>query len=125
VRRKNCYGDSHIKLQQARRFRQEMTLSEQLLWSGLRGNRLMNLHFRRQHVIRGYIVDFYCHSAKVIVEIDGKIHDSRCEIDQFRETVLRSDGFSVLRFAAREVENNPDAVIGKIKSKCQELGLIS
>ncbi len=122
MRRKNCFGDSHIKRNLARRFRQEMTRSEQILWSRLRGNRLMNLHFRRQHLIRGFIVDFYCHAAKLVVEIDGKIHNSRNEIDQYRDMVMRTEDLEVLRLTAQEVEENPDAAIEKISNKCREIG---
>ena len=50
-----------------------MTPEEKILWGCLRGNKLNGLHFRRQQVIAGYIVDFYCHSVRLVIEIDGKI----------------------------------------------------
>jgi very-short-patch-repair endonuclease len=120
MKRRRCYGDSHIKFRQARRFRQEMTNSEQILWSRLRGNRLMDLHFRRQHVIRGYIVDFYCHEAKLVVEVDGDVHDMRKESDQMRDAVLSACGLAVLHLSTTIVENNLEEAISTIVGKCRE-----
>jgi very-short-patch-repair endonuclease len=63
-----------VKLDRAKEFRRNMTPEEKILWECLRGNKLNGLHFRRQQVIEGYIVDFYCHTARLDVEVDGKIH---------------------------------------------------
>jgi very-short-patch-repair endonuclease len=120
MKRRKCYGDSHIKFRQAGRFRQEMTISEQILWSKLRGNRLMDLHFRRQHVIRGYIVDFYCHEAKWAVEVDGSVHEFQKESDQIRDSVLFANGLFVLYLSTTIVENNLEEAIRTIERKCRE-----
>jgi very-short-patch-repair endonuclease len=77
------------KLEKAKELRRDMTEAEKVLWEKLRGNQLNGLHFRRQQVIAGYITDFYCHSARLIVEVDGSIHDGQIEEDQYRESVLR------------------------------------
>ena len=62
------------KLQRAKELRRDMTPAEKILWQELRGNKL-GVHFRRQQVIAGFIVDFYCHKAGLVVEVDGDIHD--------------------------------------------------
>jgi very-short-patch-repair endonuclease len=120
MKRRTAYGNSHIKFRQARLFRREMTPSEALLWSRLRGNKLMDLHFRRQLVIRGFIVDFYCHKAKIIIEIDGSVHQSEVDADRMRDSILTSLGILVFRVSSPEVENNINGVIMKIQEKCLE-----
>lgn len=62
------------KAQRARELRREMTPAERLLWARLRANRLQGFHFRRQQIIEPYIVDFYCHQAGLIIEVDGDVH---------------------------------------------------
>ncbi len=65
---------SPSKVERTKEFRRQMTPEEKILWQRLRANRLNGLHFRRQQIIDGFIVDFYCHSAGVVVEVDGEIH---------------------------------------------------
>ncbi len=62
------------KLQRARELRRDMTSAEKVLWNELRGNKL-GVHFRRQQIIAGFIVDFYCHRAGLVIELDGDIHN--------------------------------------------------
>ena len=118
--RENVSGKFHIKFRQARRFRRQMTDSEKLLWSRLRGNRLLGLHFRRQHVIRGFIVDFYCHAAKLVVEIDGRIHEERADADPDRDILLISTGLTVLHLPASMVERRLEEAVQAIEAKCRE-----
>ena len=59
----------------ARAMRANMTPTETVLWGCLRGNRLAGLKFRRQQIIDGFIADFYCHAAALVVEVDGPIHN--------------------------------------------------
>ncbi|MFC1617618.1 endonuclease domain-containing protein, partial [Candidatus Margulisiibacteriota bacterium] len=73
-----------IKKEFARALRKDQTKSEDIVWEALRDRRFMSLKFRRQHVIKGYVVDFYCRSYKLVIEIDGKIHDSQKDYDEFR-----------------------------------------
>ena len=61
------------KFQKAKELRRDMTSAEKVLWNELRGNRL-GVHFRRQQIIAGFIVDFYCHRAGLVVELDGSVH---------------------------------------------------
>ncbi|MBE0683004.1 MAG: DUF559 domain-containing protein [Anaerolineales bacterium] len=97
------------KLQRAKELRRDMTPAEKILWQELRGNKL-GVHFRRQQVIAGFIVDFYCHKATLVVEVDGDIHDLQQDEDARREKVLREMG---LRTCAEPVEAL-SAVVGKI-----------
>jgi very-short-patch-repair endonuclease len=79
------------KLQRAKELRREMTPAEKLLWQELRANKL-GIHFRRQQVIAGFIVDFYCQKSALVVEVDGDIHDLQQEEDERRERVLSGLG---------------------------------
>src|SRR3972149_3006786 len=68
------------KLQRAKELRRDMTPAEKILWQELRANKL-GVHFRRQQVVAGFIVDFYCHKAGLVIEVDGDIHDLQQEED--------------------------------------------
>jgi len=102
------------KQERARELRREMTPAEKLLWEELRANRL-GVHFRRQQVIAGFIVDFYCHKAELIVEVDGDIHDLQQEEDTRREKALRELGLKIVRFRNDEVVKDLSAVVEKIR----------
>ena len=106
------------KFRQAKKFRKEMTPSESLLWSRLRGNQLMGMHFRRQHVIRGFIVDFYCHRARLVIEIDGDIHQSKIIEDAIRDKILESMGLVMVHLSADKVEKNLTVTLGDIQTAC-------
>jgi very-short-patch-repair endonuclease len=103
---------------EARRMRREMTASERLLWTQLRGNRIAGCHFRRQHVIRGFITNFYCRRERVIIEVDGKIHDAYRERDRIRDEILHSEGFFVLRYSNERVEKDLEGVVKEIEEVC-------
>jgi very-short-patch-repair endonuclease len=90
-----------------------MTPAEKILWQELRGNKL-GIHFRRQQVIAGYIVDFYCHKADLVIEVDGRIHEKQKSEDAERDKVLTEMGLRVIRFRNDEVENNLVGVVGRI-----------
>ena len=91
-----------------------MTHAEKILWMELRANKL-GVHCRRQQIISGFIVDFYCHKAALVVEVDGDIHDLHQEEDARRERVLREMGLRVVRFRNDEVLKDLSNVVGKIK----------
>jgi very-short-patch-repair endonuclease len=86
--------------QRIRELRRDMTSAEKILWQELRTNKL-GVHFRRQQVIAGFIVDFYCHKADLVVEVDGDIHDLQQEEDALRENALKELGLRVIRFEMR------------------------
>jgi very-short-patch-repair endonuclease len=100
----------------ARRLRKNSTLSERILWKELRGNGLDGMHFRRQHPIGPFIVDFCCVPVQLVVEIDGYIHTTafRAERDAVREDWLKRQGFTVCRFTDAEVRNHIERVLETI-----------
>lgn len=98
----------------AKRLRRTMTPAERTLWSFLRRNRLAGFHFRRQQVIRGFIVDFYCHRSSLVVELDGSAHDEAKDYDDARDRVLVGLGLSVQRFPNDMVEKDPYVVLDHI-----------
>jgi very-short-patch-repair endonuclease len=97
----------------AKQLRRGMTRAETLLWRYLKAHHVDDLSFRRQVPIRNYIADFVCHSARLIVELDGETHDfeSRQQEDRRREIWFESQGYAVLRFTNEEVVKNLDGVV--------------
>jgi len=106
---------SEEKVQFAKQARREPTPTEEKLWNHLRAGRFESMHFRRQQVIAGFIVDFYCHASKLIIEVDGAIHEYQTEYDAERTTILNAYGLHVLRVAASEVEGDIKGVLSKIR----------
>jgi len=104
------------KLQRAKELRRDMTPAEKLLWNEVRANKL-GVHFRRQQVIQGFIVDFYCHKSALVVEVDGDIHDLQHEEDLRREKILSEMGLRIIRFKNDEVLMNLSAVVEKIRKQ--------
>jgi very-short-patch-repair endonuclease len=102
------------KQERARELRRDMTPAEKILWQELRANKL-GVHFRRQQIIAGFIVDFYCHKAALVIEVDGDIHDLQQDEDAKREKVLNEMGLRIIRFRNEEVLRNLAPVIEKIK----------
>jgi very-short-patch-repair endonuclease len=104
------------KLQRAKELRHDMTPAEKILWQELRGNKL-GVHFRRQQVIAGFIVDFYCHKADLVIEVDGSIHegDEQKENDAERDKVLSEMGLRVFRFKNEDVIKNLPKVLRMIR----------
>ena len=109
------------KLNKAKQLRREMTLEERMLWERLRRNALGGLHFRRQQIISGFIVDFYCHAANLIVEIDGGIHSETKSYDGARDHVLRERGLTVLRIDAQAVVEHLDRALDQIATTARRL----
>ena len=97
-------------VQRARKLRREATVPERLLWAVLRGRRLGGLRFRRQHPIGPYVVDFYCHQARLVVEVDGMSHEDKQEQDAQREMYLREQGLHVFRVTNSDVNEDLEAV---------------
>ena len=95
----------------AREFRRDPTEAEGLLWQKLRGRQLAGLKFRRQHPVKGYVADFYCAAAKLIVEVDGPAHQEQEERDRDRTWVLESFGYRVIRFSNDAVHSDLTEVL--------------
>ncbi len=96
--------------------RRDMTLAERILWNRLSDRKIFNVKFRRQHPVNIFIVDFYCHELKLVIEIDGEVHNDyeSKEYDLGRTAVLNKFGIKVIRFSNEEVIYNIDTVITKI-----------
>lgn len=105
-------------LELIREFRKNPTDAEKLMWECLRARRLNSFKFRRQHPIGRYVVDFYCHDAKLVVEIDGDIHDvpDQMEYDQIREAELNALDLTLLRFRNERILNETQKVLEEIAS---------
>jgi very-short-patch-repair endonuclease len=104
------------KLERSRELRREMTPAEKCLWQEVRAKKL-GVRFRRQQIIAGFIVDFYCHKAALVVEVDGDIHDLQQEEDARREKVLSEMGLRIVRFRNDAVLTNLATVLGKIREQ--------
>jgi len=98
----------------ARRLRSDSTDPERLLWRRLRGVQVSGAHFRRQHAMGNFIVDFFCARARLVVEVDGETHAMAEDHDRARSRWLEGRGYSVLRFTNREVIHQLDAVVERI-----------
>ena len=92
-------------LDNARLLRRTQTDAEQKLWYHLRAHRFMGRKFKRQKPIGRYVVDFICIEEKLIIELDGGQHAENTEYDQERDSWLRSEGYTVLRFWNNELMN--------------------
>ncbi len=106
------YGATPFIFQRATELRNTMTAAEASLWKSLHINE-WKLKFRRQHPIANYIVDFYCHSLKLVIEIDGDIHDHEDvkKNDAEREKYLKGLGLSMLRFRNDEIFKKRNATL--------------
>ena len=107
------YGASRQGFENAHELRASMTDAEKALWERLRKNQL-GVRFKPQHPVGCYIADFYAHAAKLVIEIDGNIHDEQKEYDADRTSVMEEFGLKIIRFSNDEVLNNIDDVIQRI-----------
>jgi formimidoylglutamate deiminase len=109
-------------LTNARSLRKEMTEAEKFLWTQLKDRKLDNLKFRRQQLIEGFILDFYCDAAKLGIELDGEIHSIKevIEYDEQRTQFLKEFGIEIIRFSNDEVIKNTNQVLDKIKQAVNE-----
>jgi len=100
-------------LEQVRELRKNQTSAEKVFWEIVRTKRFLGLKFRRQHQIGNYIVDFYCHDRKLVIELDGEIHNQpeQQQRDRQRTEYLNSLGLTVLRFTNQEIFQNLETVL--------------
>ncbi len=113
------------KLDQAKYLRKNMTDAEKLLWQKLR-NKQLGIKFRRQQIIEGYVVDFYCEFAKLVVEVDGEIHENaeQKEKDEHRRKVFEDRGLREIRFENYQVENDIDCVVDEIRNRLGKYNVV-
>ena len=129
MRRRRCLVDRVFpeqgacrgKLAMARSMRRESTEGEAVLWAALRCRKLGGWKFRRQHVLEGYIVDFYCAELELAVEVDGPIHDDRSAQDRERDTALAGLGVDTLRVLDVDVRTRLGVVLVAVSVRCESL----
>jgi cyclase len=117
MERKMHGGATKNLYQMARELRNNSTHAEDILWGYLK-TKPSGIKFRRQHPYSIYILDFYCHSLKLVIEVDGSIHNEPSVKfnDKERQQLLENDGLIVLRFTNNQVEKNLEEVIKEIES---------
>jgi phosphoribosylformylglycinamidine synthase subunit PurQ / glutaminase len=122
--RRNRRDITEERVATARLLRRQMTPSEEVLWRALRDRRLAELKFRRQHVIGPYVVDFCSARARLIVELDGPIHDSieHAIYDGARTEYLSALGYRVIRFRNDDLINDLPQVLDRILDESQWYG---
>ena len=108
--------------QYGRELRQSSTKAEKILWEYLKNKNLDGLKFRRQHPVDKFIADFYCHEKKLVVELDGAVHDDKmnAQYDEARTYELKGSGIKVIRFRNTEVENNISFVLNEIRKATEK-----
>jgi very-short-patch-repair endonuclease len=111
------YGAKPETFTAAKILRDNMTSCEKILWERLRHKQICGLRFRRQHPINFFIVDFYYHEVRLVIEIDGEIHNHQKEYDDGRSAEMEKYFIKVIRFTNSEVENNIEAVIRKTENE--------
>ena len=111
------------QVKRARKLRRQMSLPEVLLWAALR-QRPDGLKFRRQFPSDRMTIDFACLSHRLVIEVDGEWHGhgDQTQRDIARDAIMKREGFTVMRIAAREVLKNLDGVISGIVARCAEVG---
>lgn len=116
------YGASSLIFQRAEELRNSMTSAERIIWKHIHINE-WKLKFRRQHPIANYVVDFYCHQLRLVIEVDGDIHDLEDvkQNDIEREETLRSLGLHVIRFKNEEVYKKANDVLRVIDETVKNL----
>jgi very-short-patch-repair endonuclease len=102
------------KVMFAREQRREPSKAEKMLWQELR-NAKLGAKFRRQHPFGRFVLDFYCDEARLVVEVDGPLHDAQADYDDWRDRQLLAQGLWVLRFQTEAVEANVVLVTDEIR----------
>ena len=115
------YGARPVTFESAKILRKNMTLHEKLLWEKLKHNQICGARFRSQHPIDFFIVDFYCHAARLVIEVDGMHHSEQKDYDDGRSAEMEKYFIKVIRFSNSEVENNIEDVVNEIENevKCR------
>ncbi len=111
-------ANEHI-LDRAKELRDTETEAEKLLWEQLRAKKVNGFKFRRQHAIERFIADFYCHKAKLVIEVDGRIHNKPevKERDINRTAEIEKYGIKIIRLTNKEILEDLENVLEKIKKE--------
>src|SRR5689334_11431277 len=112
-------GAQPAKLRRACLVRTPPTSAEAMLWLGLRRRLVAGLKFRRQHILAGYVVDFYCPALRLVVEVDGGVHDAQRARDAQRTFHLAKLGVRVLRLPTAAVLADRPSVLAHLVDLCE------
>ncbi|MDF2457126.1 MAG: endonuclease protein [Cytophagaceae bacterium] len=116
------YGAHASIFRNAEKLRNNMTPAEKKLWEAISNKKLNGFRFKNQHPISKFIVDFYCHKARLVIEIDGEVHNQReqADYDIGRTYELESFGLIVIRFSNNQIENHFEEVLKEIQKRLLE-----
>ncbi len=116
------FGAKPEIFEKASMLRENMTDAEKILWEKLKDRKLFQYKFRRQHPIDIFIVDFYCHPIRLVIEIDGGYHlnSEQREYDIGRSAELENFELKIIRFTNYEIFANVDSVVGRIKKEVEK-----
>jgi very-short-patch-repair endonuclease len=112
-----------IKKAFARILRKDQTDCEKKMWSLLRDRKFCGLKFRRQHVVEGFVVDFFCRDYRLALEIDGGIHSRRKDYDDARNQILLSEGVTLIRIPNSAIKKSPASVLRIIEKHIKKFSL--
>jgi cyclase len=117
MKKKMFYGASHLIFQKAKYLRNHVTPSEMNFWGRLK-ECFPDCHFRRQHPLSDYVADFYSHNLKLVIELDGSIHDldENKKKDQERQAAIESLGLTVIRFTNDEIKHQVEMCVEIIRN---------
>ncbi len=109
--------------ERTKEFQKPQTLAEDALWDAVRGQEQDSLKFRRQHPIQRAIADFCCPHLKLIVEVDGSVHNEGDQAihDHVRDEWLVEQGYTIIRFTNTDIEDHLQVVLNQIKQKAKSL----
>ncbi len=121
MRRPQLHTRKEVKVFR-KELRHKLTPAEAFLWRYLKNRQFGGRRFTKQHSIGNFIVDFYCPSEKLIIELDGEVHNNPIaqEKDERRTTFLNGIGYKILRFENKMVFENLDSVLMEIKDSFKE-----
>jgi very-short-patch-repair endonuclease len=116
------FGATPDIFKKAKELRKYETEAEKILWTKLSRNQIMGLQFRRQHPIDRFIADFYCAKIKLVIEVDGSIHElpENKDYDIGRSEILNEFGITVIRFSNEQIVNDIENTIIEIERKVKD-----
>ncbi|SHJ60823.1 Very-short-patch-repair endonuclease [Tangfeifania diversioriginum] len=116
------FNAAPVTVEKAQKLRQKLTPAEKMLWGFLRNRKFKHLKFRRQHPIDQYIVDFICIEKKLVIEVDGGIHQKpeQIEHDRKRTADLEDYGLKIIRFSNEEILNDIFKVLKEMDTYIEE-----
>jgi very-short-patch-repair endonuclease len=110
---------TRAKVQLSKELRAEMTSQERAMWQRLRNNQLGGLHFRRQQIIDGFLADFYCWAARLVIELDGRVHLRQTDYDVERDKAIAAHDLLVLRVTDDEIDANLEPFLERLTETCR------